>query len=110
MLKEVGAGGQISLGERYAGQLFEVVFHPDGRVELLPMRAAPSQRAAPASVAAAPDGWLPPGGYETCNAWALENRQALEAYAQRIAAQGTAAEQLEAFLAAGSTGAADSDA
>ncbi|MBK6853239.1 MAG: hypothetical protein IPG93_17025 [Burkholderiales bacterium] len=40
MLKEVGASGQISLGKRLAGQLFEVVHHPDGRVELLPMRRA----------------------------------------------------------------------
>ena len=31
MLKEVGASGQISLGKRFAGQLFEVTFHDDGR-------------------------------------------------------------------------------
>ena len=39
MLKEVGASGQISLGKRFAGQLFDVVFHADGRVEMLPTRA-----------------------------------------------------------------------
>ena len=27
MLKEVGASGQISLGKRFAGQVFEVTFH-----------------------------------------------------------------------------------
>jgi hypothetical protein len=37
--KEVGASGQISLGKRLAGQLFDVVFHADGRVEMLPVRA-----------------------------------------------------------------------
>ena len=42
----------------------------------------------------------PPGGYDACNAWALENRLALEAYAQRIEQDGTAAEQLQAFLGA----------
>ncbi len=41
MLKEVGASGQISLGKKYAGQLFDVVFCPDGRVELVPMKAVP---------------------------------------------------------------------
>lgn len=42
MLKEVGASGQISLGKKYAGQLFDVVFCPDGRVELVPMKAVPT--------------------------------------------------------------------
>ena len=41
MLKEVGTSGQISLGKKYAGRLFEVVTHPDGRIELLPMKAVP---------------------------------------------------------------------
>ena len=42
MLKEVGASGQISLGKKYAGQLFDMVFYPDGRVELVPMKAVPT--------------------------------------------------------------------
>ena len=42
MLKEVGASGQISLGKKYAGQLFDMVFYPDGRVELVPMKAVPA--------------------------------------------------------------------
>lgn len=45
------------------------------------------------------DGWLPPGGYIDCSPWALDNRQALEQYAQRNEKDGTAAEQLERFLA-----------
>jgi hypothetical protein len=108
MLKEVGASGQISLGKRFAGQLFEVTFHDDGRVEMLPMQAVPARRAGAAGAGdvKAPDAWLPPGGYDACNAWALENRHALEAYAQRIEQDGTAAEQLQAFLAAPSAEAA----
>ena len=34
MLKEVGASGQISLGKKYAGQLFEVQTAPDGTITL----------------------------------------------------------------------------
>ena len=44
MLKEVGASGQISLGKKYAGRLYEVVVHPDDRVELLPMKVVPQTR------------------------------------------------------------------
>ena len=71
MLKEVGASGQISLGKKYAGRLFDVVFYPDGRVELVPMKAVPVVQdplsaAAPASVQEevgvyrVGDGWLTP--------------------------------------------------
>jgi hypothetical protein len=78
MLKEVGASGQISLGKKYAGQLFDVVFYPDGRVELVPMKAVPTVGEPtafqyPAAAPAAPhraqeeaatyrvgDGWLTP--------------------------------------------------
>ena len=108
MLKEVGASGHISLGRRFAGQLFEVTFHDDGRVELLPVQSVPARGAgAGAGVGVgvggdvkAPDAWVPPSGYDACNAWALENRLALEAYAQRIAQDRTAAEQLQTYLAA----------
>ena len=100
MLKEVGASGQISLGKRFAGQLFELRFHSDGRVEMLPMKAVPARQSVGSNDVVATDAWLPPGGYGACNAWALENRPALEAYAQRVAQDGTAAEQLQAFLAA----------
>ena len=78
MLKEVGASGQISLGKKYAGQLFDMVFYPDGRVELVPMKAVPTVNETPAfqypAAAPAPqhmvqeaaatyrvgDGWLTP--------------------------------------------------
>jgi hypothetical protein len=45
------------------------------------------------------DAWRPPGGYDGYDLWALENRVALEQYAQRNEKEGTAAEQLERFLA-----------
>ncbi len=98
MLKKVGASGQISLGKRYAKQLVEVIFHGDGRVELVPMRAMAIARPGPAPTVSAPDGWLPPGGYSTCNSWALDNRAALQAYARQVEREGTAAEQLQQFL------------
>ena len=101
MLKEVGASGQISLGKKYAGRLFEVIVHADDRFELVPMKAVPQNRLRqpePQPVQAA-DGWLPPGGYQASTQWALDNRQALEAYAGRISEEGTAAEQLQQFLA-----------
>jgi len=98
MLKEVGTSGQISLGKRLAGQLFDVVFHPDGRIEMLPMRAVAVAREVPPVFGVALDGWKPPGGYEGCSQWALDNRAALEDYAQGIERNGTAADQLQRFL------------
>jgi hypothetical protein len=76
MLKEVGASGQISLGKKYAGQLFDVVFYPDGRVEMVPMKVVPTVQSSPADAASSAtpphtvqqeaaayrvgDGWLTP--------------------------------------------------
>ncbi len=99
MLKEVGASGQISLGKKFAGRLFDVIVHPDERFELIPMKAVPQARASEPRAVTVADGWLPPGGYDQCTQWALDNRVALEAYAQRIAEDGTAAEQLQQYLA-----------
>jgi hypothetical protein len=98
MLKEVGASGQISLGKRLAGQLFDVVFHADGRIEMLPVRVVAMVREAAPPQGSVPDGWKPPGGYDNCSPWAMDNRDALEAYAQGIAQHGTAADQLQRFL------------
>ena len=100
MLKEVGTSGQISLGKKFAGQLFDVRAHPDGRFELVPMKVVPQRSMGLAIDATVDAHWLPPGGYTQSNTWASDNRAALEAYAQRVAEQGTAAEQLHAYLAA----------
>ena len=110
MLKEVGASGQISLGNKYAGQLFDVVFYPDGRVEMVPMKVVPTvqppldsppsespshsvqQEAAAYRVG---DGWLTPerlaarkAAYARTpeevesarNQWEAENKEAIEAF------------------------------
>ena len=98
MWKVAGSSGQLALGKKFAGRLFEAVFHADGRVELLGVRVVLArQPVADADVSVA-DGWLPQGAYSTCNAWARDNRVALEAYALRIARDGTAAEQMQADL------------
>jgi hypothetical protein len=78
MLKEVGASGQISLGKKFAGRLFDVVFYPDGRVEMVPVKVVPTVQSAgsrsPPAAAMSPlhtvqeeavaykvgDGWLTP--------------------------------------------------
>ena len=106
MLKEAGASGQISLGKKFAGHLFEVVIHEDERFELFPMKVVPQGRPSATLLerANASGGWLPPGGYAQCSQWALDNREALTAYAQQIDAEVTAAEQLEKFLAQSSSG------
>ena len=107
MLKEVGASGQISLGKKYAGQLFDMVFYPDGRVELVPMKAVPTvgEPAAQHRVQEDPatyhvgDGWLTPerlaarkAAYERTpeelnaarDKWEEENKDAIEAMNRRI--------------------------
>ncbi|MFL6707841.1 MAG: hypothetical protein ACJ8HI_06510 [Massilia sp.] len=97
MLKEVGNSGQISLGKKHAGKLYEVTAHADGRFELIPVRVVPTAgRVAP--LVDAPDGWVPPGGYDGCTQWALDNREALEQHAAQVEQAGTAAEQLQRYL------------
>ena len=41
MLKEVGASGQISLGKKFAGQLFDMQIATSGAVTLTPMKVVP---------------------------------------------------------------------
>lgn len=109
MYKEVGASGQISLGKKYAGQLFDVIAHPDGRFELIPMRVIPATTPKQPDVVEPHDGWMPPGGYQNCTKWALDNRTALESHARQIEQAGTAAEQLERFLAENPAALKDND-
>lgn len=100
MLKEVGTSGQISLGKKHAGKLYEVTAHEDGRFELIPVRVVSTAARPAAPRVEAPDGWVPPGGYDGCTQWALDNREALEQHAARVEDAGTAAEQLQRYLAA----------
>lgn len=120
MLKEVGASGQISLGKKYAGQLFDMVFYPDGRVELVPMKAVLAVQdsgttASPSSVqeeAAAyrvGDGWLTPERLAARKAaaartpeqvdaartrWEEENKEAIEMMNQRVQKIGSMGQRL----------------
>ena len=41
MLKEVGASGQISLGKKYAGQLFDMQTQADGSIVMRPVKVVP---------------------------------------------------------------------
>ena len=45
MLKMVGSGGQISLGEKYAGKYFEVDEREDGTIFIISMRVVPEAEA-----------------------------------------------------------------
>ena len=60
MLKEVGASGQISLGKKYAGQLFDMQIAPDGAVTLTPVKVVPMAQEEPATYTASADGSLTP--------------------------------------------------
>lgn len=41
MLKEVGASGQISLGKKYAGRLFDMTVQADGSIVMQPVKVVP---------------------------------------------------------------------
>ena len=85
MLKEVGASGQISLGKKYAGQLFDMVFYPDGRVELVPMKVLPAVQAPAESThsAANPGVQEQLAAYRVGDGWLTPDRlAALQSYAQ----------------------------
>ena len=43
-LKTVGASGQISLGKKYSGKHFDVIYRDDGSVQLQPMKVVPDAR------------------------------------------------------------------
>ena len=90
MLKEVGASGQISLGKKFAGQLFDLQTQADGSIVLQPVKVVPvthtvqeprAQYAAastPSDVAA----WAEAHAQQIAeyNAWAAER----EPYSQRV--------------------------
>ena len=85
MLKEVGASGQISLGKKYAGQLFDVQTAPDGTITLQPVKVVPMvQEEASASVSASAnhEQWARDNATEIdqYNAWAEQR----EPYSQRV--------------------------
>ena len=74
MLKEVGASGQISLGKKYAGQLFDMEIQPDGCIVMRPVKVVPlTQVAGDWAQTHAAD-------IDQYNAWATQR----EPYSQRV--------------------------
>ena len=51
MFKEVGASGQISLGKKYAGRMFDMSLAADGRITLVPVQVVPMVQETQASYA-----------------------------------------------------------
>ena len=91
MLKEVGASGQISLGKKYAGQLFDLQRDEDGSLKLTPVKVVPivagAQETQAEYRAATPTQqstreWAEAHAPEIAqyNVWASQN----EPYAQRV--------------------------
>jgi hypothetical protein len=80
MLKEVGASGQISLGKRYAGQLFEVITEPDNTIVLRPVKVVPVSAVVQAPLPT--HQWAQDNAPEIAqyNAWAEQR----EPYSQRV--------------------------
>ena len=130
MLKEVGASGQISLGKKYAGQLFEVQTAPDGTITLQPVKVVPApltvqeEPARYAATSTSGDGWLTPerlarraaaaarspAEMEAArNQWEEENKEALEAMNQRMANIGSMARRIHEWRKAKAQQAAESD-
>ena len=108
MLKEVGASGQISLGKKYAGQLFDMQILDDGRVQLMPVKVVPAVQEELAAYLTG-DGWLTPERLARRKAaaartpeqvdaartqWEEENKEAIEAMNQRMARIGSMGRRL----------------
>lgn len=76
MLKEVQTNGQISLGPQFAGRRYDLRFHADGRVELLPVNESAAEGTEPTS------GWAQENADAIAqyNAWAITR----EPYSQRV--------------------------
>ena len=107
MLKEVGASGQISLGKKYAGRLFEMQVAEDGCVTLSPVRVVPlvqEELALYGVNVAAAGRRLRPSGPRTERdpaashaQWEADNRDAIEAMDQRLATIGSMAQRVQAW-------------
>lgn len=129
MLKEVGASGQISLGKKYAGQLFEVQTAADGTITLMPVKVVPAPLTAQeeparyAATATSGDGWLTPERLArraaaarspaemeaTRNQWEEENKEAIEAMNQRMAKIGSMARRIHEWRKAKAQQAVETD-
>lgn len=81
MLKEVGASGQISLGKKYAGQLFDLQNAADGSITLVPVKVVPvAQEDAAPYAAKASAATTSSGQAQTTRAWAHAHAADIEQY------------------------------
>ncbi len=88
MLKEVGASGHISLGKKYAGQIFDLQTADDGTLKLTPVKVVPIVQAMQAEYLLATSSqqitreWAQTHAADIAqhNAWASENQP----YSQRV--------------------------
>ncbi len=72
MLKEVGTSGQISLGKKYSGQLFDVAIQSDGTIVMSPVKVVPAPLANQTA--------QPPEPVQSTRDWALANATHIDAY------------------------------
>ncbi len=96
MLKEVGASGQISLGKRFAGQLFDVQFLETGAVQMMPVRVVPVSLEMPntAGKSKSTKHTIHASAQEK---WQTGNAPAIEAFNQRVELLGSPAQRLHAW-------------
>lgn len=80
MLKEVGASGQISLGKKYAGQLFDLKTADDGSVTLTPVKVVPIAQEEAAPYAAAGSQAAAHSRAQTAKTWADAHAAEIEQY------------------------------
>lgn len=62
MLKEVETNGQLALGKQFTGRRYDLQFHADGRIELLPI--SPAQNSS----------------FESTREWVQQNAEVIEKY------------------------------
>ncbi len=80
MLKEVGTSGQISLGKKYAGQLFEVAVQPDGSIVMKPVKVVPVTPSVQESQAAYGQSKQNKAAGQASREWADANATSIDQY------------------------------
>ena len=82
MFKEVGASGQISLGKKYAGRMFDMQHTADGSIILVPVQVVPMVQETQASYAVASAPRVADAAVAN-QAWAQAHAQDIAAYEER---------------------------
>ena len=95
MLKEVGSSGQISLGKKFAGQLFDVQYLETGAVHMLPVRVVPD--VVPLGSDRRLTRFSQPLHTSTREQWEQDNAPAIAALNLRTEQMGSPAQRLHAW-------------